>query len=316
MIELRTGLVGTSSGGGERDLVIAGGGPAALAAALYAARYGIGHVVVESWQPGGQAALTAHIENYPGIESITGGDLAVALRKHAAVWGASFDASSVVSTRRAGDRIEVVTDSGVYSARILIIATGAAPSKLGVPGEEELYGRGVSYCATCDAPFFRGKSVMVVGGGDSAVKEALHLAGFVDRLFLVHRRDRLRAEPLLVEKLLSCGKCSVYWKSSLKEIQGVEGVEGVILETPDGTIRVPVDGVFMYVGRTPATDPFRGLIELNQNGTVKTHDIVHTSADNVFAAGDVTDNELRQVVTAVSDGARAAAAAFDLLQRM
>jgi thioredoxin reductase (NADPH) len=156
---------------------------------------------------------------------------------------------------------------------------------------------------------------MVVGGGDSAVKEALHLAGFADRLFLVHRRDRLRAEPILVEKLLSCGKCRVYWNSSLKEIVGVDSVEGVLLETPEGPVRVPVDGVFMYVGRTPATGPFQDLIELNKDGSVMTHDTVHTSAENVFAAGDVTDNELRQVVTAVSDGARAAAAAFDLLQR-
>jgi thioredoxin reductase (NADPH) len=146
MMEFRTGLVGTGAVvGGRRDLVIAGGGPAALAAALYAARYGVDHVVIESWQPGGQAALTARIENYPGIESITGGDLAVALRKHAAAWGASFDASSVVTAERSGNRIEVRTDSGSYSARTLIIATGAAPSKLGVPGEEELYGRGVSY---------------------------------------------------------------------------------------------------------------------------------------------------------------------------
>lgn len=315
-MDFRTGLVGSgAAGGGEKQLVIAGGGPAALAAALYAARYGIEHVVIESWQPGGQAALTALIENYPGIESIPGGDLSDALRRHAVRWGATFDPSSVVSAAPAGSRIEVRTDSGLYSARTLIIATGAAPAKLGIPGEETFHGRGVSYCATCDAPFFRGRTVMVVGGGDSAVKEALHLAGFADRLFLVHRRDSLRAEPLLVEKLLSCGKCSVYWKSTPREIYGGDGVEGVVLDTPDGTVRVPVDGVFLYVGRAPATEPFRGLVDLNPDGTVHTHDIVHTSAENVFAAGDVTDNELRQVVTAVSDGARAAAAVFELLQR-
>lgn len=315
MIDLRTGLVGsTGKSGGAKDLVIAGGGPAALSAALYAARYGIGHVVLESWQPGGQVALTAHIENYPGIESISGGDLAAVMKKHAGKWGAEFDSSSVTSAIRSGKLIEVTTDSSVYSARTLIIATGAAPAKLGVPGEDEFYGRGVSYCATCDAPFFKGRSVMVVGGGDSAVKEALHLAGFADRLVLVHRRDRLRAEPFLVDKLLSCGKCSVHWNSTVKEILGTDGVEAVTLHTPEGDVRVPVDGVFMYVGRRPATEPFRKLVDLNEDGTVKTIDIVRTSDAGVFAAGDVTDNEFRQVVTAAADGARAAAAVFDLLQ--
>ncbi|MCK5064919.1 MAG: FAD-dependent oxidoreductase [Candidatus Fermentibacteraceae bacterium] len=315
MIDFKTGMVGSSpTQDRELDLVIAGGGPAALAAALYAARYDIEHVVLESYQPGGQAALTAHIENYPGIENITGSELTSVMKRHAESWGAVFEMTSVLSALPLDDIIEVKADSSTYRTRALIIATGAAPSKLGIPGEDKFYGRGVSYCATCDAPFFRGKHVLVVGGGDSAVKEALHLSEFVGKLTLVHRRDKFRAEPYLAEKLLSCPNCEVIWNSTLKSITGNDGVEGVTLITPEGEKDISLDGVFMYVGRKPATEPFKGLVDLNENGTVKTHDIVHTSRNNVFAAGDVTDNELKQVVTAVSDGARAASAVFDLFQ--
>ena len=314
-MDLRYGIVGTgSSGSRELDLVIAGGGPAALSAALYSARYDIEHIVLESYQPGGQAALTALIENYPGIKSIGGGDLTAVMKEQAISWGADFESSSVLSANPVDDRIEIKADSATYIAKHLIIATGAAPAKLGVPGEDKFYGRGVSYCATCDAPFFRDAHVLVVGGGDSAVKEALHLSEFVSELTIVHRRDKFRAEPYLAEKLLSCGNCNVMWNTTLKAIEGDANVEGVILNTPEGEKELKLSGVFMYVGRKPATEPFTGLVELNDNGTVRTHDIVHTSRENVFAAGDVTDNELRQIVTAVSDGARAASAVFDLLQ--
>ncbi len=314
-MDLRYGIVGTgSSGSRELDLVIAGGGPAALSAALYSARYDIEHIVLESYQPGGQAALTALIENYPGIKSIGGGDLTAVMKEQAISWGADFESSSVLSANPVDDRIEIKADSATYIAKHLIIATGAAPAKLGVPGEDKFYGRGVSYCATCDAPFFRDAHVLVVGGGDSAVKEALHLSEFVSELTIVHRRDKFRAEPYLAEKLLSCRNCNVMWNTTLKAIEGDANVEGVILNTPEGEKELKLSGVFMYVGRKPATEPFTGLVELNDNGTVRTHDIVHTSRENVFAAGDVTDNELRQIVTAVSDGARAASAVFDLLQ--
>ncbi|MCD4777041.1 MAG: FAD-dependent oxidoreductase [Candidatus Aegiribacteria sp.] len=314
-MDLKTGLVGSSSSENrELDLVIAGGGPAALSAALYAARYDIEHIVLESYQPGGQAALTALIENYPGIKTISGGDLVAAMKKQAESWGGVFESASVISAVPINDRIEIKADSSIYSVKHLIIATGAAPAKLGVPGEDKFYGRGVSYCATCDAPFFRNSHVLVVGGGDSAVKEALHLSEFVSELTLVHRRDKFRAEPYLAEKLLSRGNCNVLWNTTLKEIKGDDGVESVILNTTDGERELKLDGVFMYVGRKPATEPFVDLVELNDNGTIRTRDIVHTSNRNVFAAGDVTDNGLRQIVTAVSDGARAASAVFEMLQ--
>lgn len=316
-MEFRVGLV---EGGAEKiaerhTLLIAGGGPAALSAAIYAARYGIDHLVLESWKPGGQAALTAEIENYPGFSSISGADLTQAMKDQAEKAGAVFRMESVEESRMTENGIGVKTDSGEYEADYLIIATGAAPATLGVPGEERYYGRGVSFCATCDAPFFRNRRAVVVGGGDSAVKEALHLSHVVSHLGLVHRRDRLRAEPYLADKLVSSPNVTTYWNSHLREVIGDDqGVTAVLLETPEGMKTVETDGVFLYVGTKPATEPFRGLVELNEKGAVVTRDIVHTSNPRVFAAGDVTDNDFRQVVTAASDGARAAAAVFDIIQ--
>jgi len=296
------------------DLAIAGGGPAALSAALYAARYGLDHIVLESWQPGGQAALTALIENYPGVPSVPGSQLAATMKAQALEAGARFTTETVSGVEPLGDDLMVRTGTSSYTARTLIIATGAAPAKLGVPGEDRYYGRGVSFCATCDAPFYRGRRVVVVGGGDSAVKEALHLSGVVSGLVLVHRRDTLRAEPRLARRLLDCPTCEVRWNSTLQAITGDEqGVTGVDLDTPSGVEHLEVDGVFLYVGTRPATDPFRGLVELDARGAVLTRNIVETSRPGVYAAGDVTSNGFRQVVTAASDGARAAWAAFEYL---
>lgn len=317
-MDFKVGLVESGSGSGIRKhtLLIAGGGPAALSAAIYAARYGIDHIVIESWKPGGQAALTAEIENYPGFASISGYELTSAMKDQAVKAGAVFKMESVESAEQCKDGITVKTDGGEYNCEYLIIATGAAPATLGVPGEEKYYGKGVSFCATCDAPFFKNKRAIVVGGGDSAVKEALHLTHVVSELGLVHRRDKLRAEPYLAKKLLENEKVVPYWNSQLSEIQGDgHGVTGVVLETPTGRKTVGTDGVFLYVGTRPATEPFGSLVELDGQGAVVTRNIVGTSNPRVFAAGDVTSNGFRQVVTAVSEGARAAAAIFDLIQR-
>ncbi len=304
-----------SGTGSVVDLVIAGGGPAALSAALYAARYGLGHIVLESWQPGGQAALTALIENYPGVPSVPGAKLSGIMRSQALEAGARFTTETVSSVEPLGEGFLVRTESASHTAKTLIIATGAAPAKLGVPGEDRYYGRGVSFCATCDAPFYRGRRVVVVGGGDSAVKEALHLSGVASGLVLVHRRDTLRAEPRLAQRLLDCPTCEVRWNSTLKAVTGDEqGVTGVDLETPSGLEHLDTDGVFLYVGTKPATGPFRGLVELDARGAVLTRNIVETSRPGVYAAGDVTSNGFRQVVTAASDGARAAWAAFEYLE--
>jgi len=289
MVDLKPGVLGgpVISSAREYDLAIAGGGPAALAAALYAGRYLMHHVVLESFQPGGQAALTALVENYPGIISIEGSELAAVMRKQAENSGSEIRTASVTACSREGDMLEIETDSGNLTA---------------------------NYCATCDAPFFRDRKVLVVGGGDSAVKEALHLVEYASQVTVVHRRDELRAEPILSNKLISNEKCTIEWKSTLKEIRGSDFVESVLLDTPSGEKELQVDGVFLYVGRKPATEPFSSVVELNADGTLKMNRIVHTSTANVFGAGDVTDNSLRQVVTAASDGARAAAAAYEFLQ--
>jgi thioredoxin reductase (NADPH) len=315
LLDLKAGLVGPASGGGGSvDLVIAGSGPAGLSAALYAARYRIGHVVLEGWQPGGQLALTDRIENYPGVPGATGASLVSAMRAQAVDAGARIEGAAVSAATVGDGRIEVATDSGVFSTRTLIVATGASPRKLGVPGEDSFYGRGVSYCATCDAPFFRGLRVAVVGGGDSAIKEALHLASFASEVLVIHRRDALRAEPVLAEKIMSHPGCRIAWSSRLLEIRGTGSVSSILLDTPGGQQEIPMDGVFIYVGRLAATAPFAGLITLREDGTVLAPDGIRTSRPDVFAAGDVTGGELRQVVTAAADGARAAAAAFDYLQ--
>ena len=310
------GIVPPSPGAGGRsfDVVVAGGGPAGISAALYLSRYALGHAVLEGWEPGGQAVMTDHIENYPGTGATTGQALMDAMRAQAVSSGSMFLSERVVSCSGGPDGgLLIEADGGPVSARALIIATGAAPAKLGVPGESRFYGRGVSNCATCDAPLFRGRHVLVVGGGDSAVKEALHLTSFASRTTLVHRRDALRAEPALAKRLLASPSVEVMWSTRLLEIRGDREVGSVVLETPGGTSELEVDGVFIFVGRTPATDPFRDLVRLNDDGTVWTRDIVCTSRDDVFAAGDVTSNPLRQVVTAAADGARAAAAAWHRL---
>ncbi|MCD4706885.1 MAG: FAD-dependent oxidoreductase [Candidatus Sabulitectum sp.] len=315
--KVEIGLVDSGAGqtSGSYQLVIAGGGPAALSAAIYAARYGIRHVVLESWKPGGQAALTAEIENYPGFSSIAGSDLTAAMKKQALEAGAVFRMETVEGTKEIDGRILVKTDSAEYTTEYLIIATGAAPATLGVPGEDKYYGRGVSFCATCDAPFFKNKRAVVVGGGDSAVKEALHLIHVVSELGLVHRRDKLRAEPYLAKKLVDHEKVTTYWNSHLAEVTGDDqGVTGVILDTPEGRKHIDTDGVFLYVGTIPATEPFVSLVELDRKKAVVTRNIVGTSNPRVFAAGDVTNNGFRQVVTAVSEGARCSAAVFDLLE--
>lgn len=311
---MKIGLVGGASKQPPHrkwDLIVAGGGPAAMSAAIYAARYNLDTLVLEGMTPGGQLALTARIENYPGVPGATGADLAGSMRTQVEQTGSTIRSEIVRRAWETEDAMHVATDSAEYRGSHLMIATGAAPKRLGVPGEDRLHGRGVSYCATCDAPFFRDARVMVVGGGDSAVKEALHLADFASLVTLIHRRNRLRAEPILAERIKSAEGVEILWTTNLLEIEGESSVEAARLDRDGQSLRLELDGVFIYVGRAPATGPFSELVDLNEDGTVITERNVLTSNPRVVAAGDVTDNGLRQIVTAVGDGARAATTVYE-----
>lgn len=296
------------------DLVIVGAGPAGLAAAIYGCRAGLATVVLERGLPGGQVSVIDNIENYPGfVEGVSGFELGQRMQEQAKRFGAVFvsgDAGG--SDLDLGAKIKVV---GGRRARAVILATGAHPRKLGLPGEERLAGRGVSYCATCDGAFFRGRRVAVVGGGDAAVTEALFLSNLAARVTVVHRRDQFRAAPTLVLRLRVRENVEFKLGWAPVSIEGGEKVESLMLRrvTVLGQAgdedRLAIDGVFIYVGVDPETGFVRGQVNLDPGGYIITDGELRTSIPRVYAAGDVRVKELRQIVTAVADGAQAASTA-------
>lgn len=291
------------------DTVIVGGGPAGLTAAIYAARAGMRTLVIERAVPGGQAATTERIENYPGFaEGISGPELTAQMANQAVRFGAKILTSEVTDVELAGERKVVATLDGDFGGRTLILAMGTHPAKLGVPGEAEFAGRGVSYCATCDGPFYRDMPIAVVGGGDSAIEEALYLTRFASKVTVVHRRDQLRAAKVLQDRAFANPKIGFRWNSVVARIQGAEFVESLQLRDvkTEEISELPVAGVFMYVGLRPNTGFLQGKVELDPHGYIVTDDRLRTSAPGVFAAGDARAKLLRQVVTAVGDGALAA----------
>lgn len=293
------------------DILIIGGGPAGLTAGLYAGRANLKVGIVERGMPGGQAANTEIIENYPGVERAEGPSLAMVMQKQAESFGAEFLTGDVETVRRDGKFLSVHTSGGTWITRALIVATGAEPRKLGVPGETEWRGRGVSYCATCDGAFFRGKELVVVGGGDSAVEEGLYLTRHAAKVTIVHRRDQLRAQKILQERAFKNEKISFIWNATVSSIEGDGKVQKVVLkDTKSGEMReFPADGVFIYVGMQPNTAFLKGsdLAEiLDQDGYIVTNEKMQTRIPGVYAAGDVRNTVLRQVVTATADGAVAA----------
>lgn len=302
---------GSGNNQGElRDVIIIGAGPAGLTAALYTSRAGLSTLVIEREVPGGQVATTDEVENYPGIPHTTGPELAAVMERQAADFGAEMMMADVEELTVEGRVKAVSTDNGTFHARALIIASGAKPRELGVPGERRLRGRGVSYCATCDGAFFRGQDLVVVGGGDSAVQEAIFLTRFARRVTIVHRRDQLRAIKVLQDKAFKNPKVEFVWDSVVEEIMGDEHVERVRLKnlrTGEATDR-PADGVFVYVGIRPVSGFLPASIAL-ADGYVVTDDHLQTSVEGVFAAGDIRPKPLRQITTAVADGATAAMAA-------
>ena len=293
------------------DLIIIGAGPAGLSAAVYGRRAGLDLIVIaQTPMGGGQVVDTYEVDNYLGMPGMNGFDLAQKFRSHADGLGAVFQSGMVTAVRDEGDfKVVETADGTAYEARTLILAGGAEHAKLGVPGETEYRGQGVSYCATCDGAFFKKRDVAVVGGGDVAVEDAVYLSRFCRKVYLIHRRDSLRAAKSLQEKLFSCENVEVIWNSTLQKIQGSGLVEGICIRTKgaDAERELAVDGVFIAVGMRPRTEVCRGVAACDESGYLIAGEDCATSAPGIFAAGDIRTKALRKIVTAVSDGACAVA---------
>jgi len=294
------------------DIIIVGGGPGGLTAGLYASRADMKTLLLEGNAQASQITMTDMIENYPGVPEISGFELNDTFKKQAISFGLEVRPEQVSRIQRAqaGDveGWEVMTDSGAYRTLSVIVSTGAAWSRLGVPREEEMVGRGISYCAICDAPFYRGREVAVVGGGDTAIQEALYLTKFASKVTVIHRRDRLRATAVLQQRAFANEKITFAWDSTVEEILGEDGVTGVRVQNvkdPDSHEEIPVDGVFIFVGLVPNTAFIKGVVDLDKGGYIITDSDMRTSAGGVFACGDCISKSLRQVVTACGDGATA-----------
>lgn len=293
------------------DLLIIGSGPAGLGAAVYAVRAGLKAAVVDrSPISGGQVQSTYEVDNYLGLPGLSGGDLSDRFREHADRLGVTFITADVQAVEREEEQRTVYTvhtDKDDFRARAVILATGASHSLLGVPGEKELAGMGVSYCATCDGAFYRKRTVAVVGGGDVAVEDAVFLAGICKKVCLIHRRDQLRAADSLQKKLFSLENVEVLWNSEVREIAGKEMVEGIqILNNKTGEqSRLDVEGVFIAVGIVPDTEIFKDLVEMDEKGYIIADETCVTSEKGIFAAGDIRKKPMRQIITAVADGANA-----------
>ncbi len=299
----------------DYDVIVIGAGPAGLTAAIYSARYGLRTAFFETVDPASQLSLTPVIENFPGFEG-NGFELLERMKNQALKFGADHKFENVEKLRKVNGGFEVITESGVYRAKAIIIATGGKHRELGIPGEKEFVGKGVSYCATCDGHFFRGKKVLVVGGGNTAVTDAVYLKEIGCDVTLVHRRDELRAEKALQEELFK-RDIPVIWNSIVLRVEGDEKVERAVLlnRVENREFAVETDGVFIAVGIRPATDIVMDLgVERDSAGYIKVDKKQRTNVEGVFAAGDCCNNPLKQVVTACGDGAVAANSAFEYVK--
>jgi thioredoxin reductase (NADPH) len=297
------------------DTLIIGGGPAGYSAALYAARAGLDTLVVERAMPGGQAAITDIIENYPGFdEGIGGAELAIRMQRGAEAAGAVTEYREVLSLDLSGEVKRVLTDGGDLAARTVIIATGADPRRLGLAGEDELLGMGVHYCAHCDGRFYKGRTVAVIGGGNTAVEDAIYLSRIAKKVYVVHRRDEFRATRIYLDSLFSTENIEVLRGYTPTELVRDDRLHALVLADAKGTEarRIEVDAVFVSIGRVPVTGFLPEEIELS-DGYVRADESTETTVPGVFAAGDVRTKALRQVITAAADGAAAAEAAAKFL---
>lgn len=301
------------------DVIIIGSGPAGLSAAIYAKRAALNVVVLEEAPfSGGQMLNTYEVDNYPGFSGISGMELATKMRTHADKLGVEFVTAKVTEAELTGSVKKVRTDREVYEAGHVIIATGARHASLGVKGEELFTGKGVSYCATCDGAFFKNKDVAVVGGGDVAAEDALYLARICKKVFLIHRRDKLRAAGLLQQKLMEQKNIEFCWNNVVDEIVGETAVESLRLchVISGEKITLPVQGVFIAIGNRPQTELFTGQINADRKGYLIAGEDGKTSVDGVYAAGDVRAGHLRQIVTAAADGANCINSIVEQISRM
>ncbi len=301
------------------DVIVIGAGPGGLTAGLYASRTNLSVLILDRGIYGGQMNNTAEVENYPGFKSILGPDLAEKMYQGATQFGAEYAYGSVEKVEVNGDLKQVITDSETYEAPVVIIATGSQYRKLGVEGEVEYAGRGVSYCAVCDGAFFKDQPLAVIGGGDSAVEEGVYLAKLASNVNIIHRRDQLRAQKILQERAFANDKIDFTWDTVVTKING-DGQKVTSVSThnkktgEDGELKV--NGVFIYVGVIPLSEPFKELGITDEQGWIKTDELMQTSLPGVYAIGDVRAKELRQITTAVGDGSIAGQQAFNYLESL
>ncbi|MDX6151764.1 thioredoxin-disulfide reductase [Marinococcus sp. PL1-022] len=301
------------------DVIIAGAGPAGMTAAVYASRAEMDTLMLERGVPGGQMANTEDVENYPGFDHILGPDLSTKMFQHAQKFGAAYAYGDVSRVEDGREYKTVYAGNKVYKTRALIIATGAEYKQLGVEGEKELGGRGVSYCAVCDGAFFRNKEIVVVGGGDSAVEEAVYLTRFADKVTVIHRRDELRAQKILQQRAFVNDKIDFKWSTVVKTINGEGGKVGSVTLTDLKTgedYDFETSGAFIYIGLLPLNGAFLDLGITNDEGYIETNEEMETKIPGVFAAGDIRDKFLRQIVTATGDGSLAAQTAQQYVEEL
>ena len=301
------------------DVVIIGAGPAGMTAAVYTSRGNLSTLMIERGIPGGQMANTEEVENYPGFGHILGPELSTKMFEHAKKFGAEYAYGDVSEIIDGEEYKTIISGKKQYKTRAIILSTGAEYKKMGIPGEKELGGRGVSYCAVCDGAFFKGKELVVVGGGDSAVEEGVYLTRFANKVTIVHRRDQLRAQKILQDRAFANEKVDFIWNSTVKEIHEENGKVGsvTLVSTKDGSeSEFKTNGVFIYIGLVPLTAPFASLNIVNENGYIVTNETMETAVPGIFAAGDVRDKTLRQIVTATGDGSIAAQAAQHYVEEL
>lgn len=301
------------------DLIIVGGGPAGLTAGLYGARAGLNSLLLEKLAPGGQVLTTDRVENYPGFpDGISGFELIDRMKTQTEHFGLTIQNEEVTGLELSEDKKIVITHKEKIETKTLILTCGAAPRKMGIDGEDIFTGKGVSYCATCDGPFYRDQEVAVIGGGDTALEEAIFLTRFVSRIYLIHRRDRLRAIKLLQDRAMADEKIALVWDTVPVKIMGeniVEGIELKNVKTGEVTQK-EIQGVFVFIGNNPNTDLVKGMVKLDEKGFIITDEKMETSVPGLFAAGDIRSKPLRQIATAVGEGATASFSAEKYLESL